>query len=65
MIIDNKHYSVSQIAEMFNVQPQLVYKWIHEGKLSACKLGGSVIRIAEKELISFYTVSHSFGAWKE
>jgi excisionase family DNA binding protein len=64
-MIDSKHYSVKEIAEMFNIQPQLVYKWIRDGKLTACKLGGSVIRIAEKELINFYMQSHSFGAWKK
>ncbi|MED2257153.1 helix-turn-helix domain-containing protein [Brevibacillus parabrevis] len=64
-MIDDKHYSVNQVAEKLNVQPQLVYKWIHQGKLSAVKLGGSVIRISEKELISFYIQSHSFGAWEQ
>lgn len=63
-MIDNKHYTVSEITEMFNVEDKTVRKWINEGKLFAVQLAGTTIRIPESELHYFYGRSQAWG-WKE
>lgn len=62
-MIDNKHYTVNEITEMFNVEDKTVRKWINEGKLLAVQLAGTTIRIPESELQCFYRRSQSWG-WK-
>lgn len=46
-------YSVAKTCEVLNIDSQLCYKWIKEGKLKAYKLAGTTYRISEKDLNSF------------
>jgi len=45
-----QHYKARQIAQMFNVAEQTVYKWIRDGRIKAHRIGGCV-RIPESELV--------------
>lgn len=42
-------YKVSEVARIFGVSPQAVYKWIDEEKVKAVSLG-NVYRISENEV---------------
>lgn len=44
-----KFYSPMEVAEMFSITRETVYKLIKEGKLSSYKFGG-VVRISEEQL---------------
>lgn len=44
-----RFYKVSDIARIFDVTPQAVYKWINEGKVKAVEVGGRK-RISALEL---------------
>ena len=45
-------YTMKQIAEMMNVHPNTVQKWVSAGKLQHYKIGQSV-RIRKEDLESF------------
>lgn len=47
--MSDKFYSVNQIAEMFELHPKTVRRYIKEGKLQARKVGGEW-RVTEAEL---------------
>jgi len=47
-----KYYSPDDIAEMFNLHPATVRKWIRDKKLKAIKLS-SVWRVSEDDLQEF------------
>lgn len=50
--MDEKQYTVKEIAEHFRVSRQAVYDWISEGKLGAIRVGERV-RIPESALRAF------------
>jgi len=47
-----KYYSPEEIAELLNLHPATIRKWIRQGKLKAVKLG-RVWRIMEEDLQEF------------
>lgn len=47
-----KYYSPESIAELLNLHPATIRKWIRQGKLKAVKLG-RVWRITEDDLQEF------------
>ncbi|GJM77510.1 hypothetical protein HMSSN139_00060 [Paenibacillus sp. HMSSN-139] len=63
-MIENKHYTVKEITEMFNVDEKTVRRWINEGKLFAVHLAGTTVRVPKSELQHFYRQSQARG-WKE
>jgi len=50
--MEEKYYSVSEIAKKYAVSNTAVTKWIREGKLKAVRLG-NVYRIPESALKEF------------
>lgn len=50
--MDEKYYTVKEVADRFRVSRQAVYDWIQDGKLSAIRVGERV-RIPESALASF------------
>ena len=50
--MDEKQYTVKEIAEHFRVSRQAVYDWINRGALGALRLGDR-IRIPESALRAF------------
>lgn len=50
--MDEKYFTVKELAERFRVSRQAVYDWINEGKLRAIRVGVRV-RIPESALIEF------------
>lgn len=53
--MDEKQYTVKEIAEHFRVSRQAVYDWITSGKLGALRVGERV-RIPESALRAFIQV---------
>ena len=53
--MDEKQYTVKEIADHFHVSRQAVYDWISSGKLGALRLGERV-RIPESALRAFIQV---------
>ena len=51
-MIDQRRYTVKEVAMIFNVHRSQVYDWIHDGVISYHKFGNSY-RIKEKDLIAF------------
>jgi excisionase family DNA binding protein len=51
--MDTTFYTPDEVAELFKVTPQAVYKWIRTGRLKAAKLGGRAIRISKEHLNAF------------
>lgn len=47
------YYTPEEVAEFFKVSSSAVYKWIHEGKLGATKLGRRAVRISQQHLDDF------------
>lgn len=43
------HYRVKQVAEIFEVHPNTIYRWIRNGTLRAVLIGGEH-RISENEI---------------
>jgi excisionase family DNA binding protein len=43
-------YKVSEVARIFGVTPQAVYKWIDEEKVKAVRLGNRATRISTAEV---------------
>lgn len=54
-MMDEKQYTVQEIAKHFRVSRQAIYDWIKEGKLGAIRLGDRV-RIPESALRAFIQV---------
>lgn len=50
--MDEKYYTVKEIAQRFQVSRQAVYDWIKEGKLRAIQIGERV-RVPESALNDF------------
>jgi excisionase family DNA binding protein len=50
-----KYFTVKEIAEMFDINPQTVYNWIRTNKLESIKVGGNV-RIKQEQLDTFITI---------
>ena len=44
------HYSVKSIAEMYDLSPKTIWKWIRAGTIKAHKIGGAV-RIPKSEVL--------------
>lgn len=48
---ETKYYSVSEFAEILNVDPQTIYRWIRAGKINALQAHRwSALRIPASEL---------------
>ena len=45
-----KLYTVNQVAEMFSVHPNTIWRWVREGKLKSIKLSNGKTRFSESEL---------------
>lgn len=67
--MDEKYYTVKEIADRFRVSRQAVYDWIREGKLQAVQLGERV-RVPESALNAFVRpvqpgepVGEELGQW--
>ncbi|KAB2425453.1 hypothetical protein Q73_01340 [Bacillus coahuilensis m2-6] len=54
-------YTVSEVCDILNVDRQLMYKWLKEGKIKAMKLADSLYRISEKDLKEFILQSYKGG----
>jgi len=52
-----KYYKVKEIAKMFEVSEQAVYKWIKEGKINYVDLAGTY-RIRQIDLDEFIKVKN-------
>jgi excisionase family DNA binding protein len=39
--MDNKFFTIKEVAEMFRVEKETVYRLVYEGKIEAVKFGGS------------------------
>lgn len=50
--MDEKQYTVKEVAEHFRVSRQSVYDWINDGKLKAIRVGDR-IRIPQSALDEF------------
>lgn len=50
--MEEKYYTVKEIADLFHVSRQAIYDWIDEGKLRAVRLGERV-RVPESALKEF------------
>lgn len=50
--MDEKMYTVQEIAKHFRISRQAVYDWIHDGKLRAVRIGERV-RVPESALRDF------------
>lgn len=61
-MIDDRHYTVKEVANKLNVQEQTIRKWIKDGRLPAVKLNGTTIRIPEDDFHNFYLKNKS-GGW--
>ena len=48
----SEYYKVTEVADLFKVTRQAVYKWINEGQLRAVKVGEST-RIRADDLAAF------------
>lgn len=53
--MEEKQYTVQEIAQHFRVSRQAIYDWIKEGKLGAIRLGDRV-RVPESALTAFIKV---------
>lgn len=53
--MDEKQYTVKEIAEHFRVSRQAIYDWINKGDLRAVRLGDR-IRVPESALLAFVRV---------
>lgn len=50
--VANVYYRVAQVAKIYSVTPQAVYKWIKDGQLRAVKVGG-IMRVRSDDLEAF------------
>ena len=50
IIPDKKSFRANEVANIFDVSPRTVYRWIDEGKLNAKKIANTAIRISRNEL---------------
>lgn len=48
-----KMLTARQVAEMLQVHPKSVYRWIECGKLATIRLGGNRLRITERQIRDF------------
>lgn len=55
---NKEYYTVSEVAEKFDVSPSTVWRWIKDGKLSAYRVGGRSIRIKNKDLESLVSPAY-------
>lgn len=51
--MQQEYYTPEQVAELFQVTRQAVYKWIREGKLEAVELAPRVTRVTRAALDTF------------
>jgi excisionase family DNA binding protein len=68
--MDEKYYTVKEIADRFHVSRQAVYDWIRDGKLRAVRLGERV-RVPESALNDFVRpiqpgepIGEELGQWE-
>lgn len=54
--MDEKHYKPEEVAEMYRVNPETVYRWLRLGRLKGKKLGGQIWRVTESALREFEQV---------
>lgn len=47
----SRMYKVSEVADILNVSPHSVLRWIHEGEITALKLPVKEYRISEEEVM--------------
>lgn len=48
-----RFFTVEQVAEMFDVKPSTVYRWVRRGDLAAIRKGTRFTRISEAHLQAF------------
>lgn len=48
----DKLLTVNEVAEILSVHPKSVYRWVYEGRLDSCKVGGRR-RFAEENVKKF------------
>jgi excisionase family DNA binding protein len=53
------YWKVGEVADMFRVNHNSVYKWIERGDLSALRVGNGSIRIADDDLKKFIRQNRS------
>lgn len=46
-----KTFTVTEVAGIFKVSRNAVYKWIQEGKINTSKTPGGQVRILESEIV--------------
>ena len=51
--MDEKFFTVAEVAERYSVAPVTVYGWIREGLLQAVKIGRRCVRITRESLEAF------------
>lgn len=48
--MEPEFYKVAEVAKIFKVTPQAVYKWVSDGKVKALELGPRALRISQAEV---------------
>jgi excisionase family DNA binding protein len=51
-----KYYKMLEVAQMFNVSKQAVYKWVTEGKIKHIRLADTTIRIPAEEVLKMQEI---------
>jgi excisionase family DNA binding protein len=51
--VDERHFTVADIAELLRVNPQTVYNWIDRGQLKAVRAGARRVRVRQSDLDLF------------
>lgn len=51
-IPDKRYFRTDEIADLFNVKPYTVRRWIHSGRLVCIKTPGGELRIEREQIIS-------------
>jgi len=47
---DNRYYTVADVAQLLQVSPSTVWRWIAAGRLKARRLGPKTVRVAQDDL---------------
>lgn len=45
--------TIRQVAELLQVHPQTVQRWIHDGRLNAYRVGDRIMRVTASSLDAF------------
>jgi len=51
-----KYYKMLEVAQMFNVSKQAIYKWVTEGKIKHIRLADTTIRIPAEEVLKMQEI---------